>query len=634
MAFPANFLEEIRDRVSLAGIVGRHVRLARRGRDYVGLCPFHKEKTPSFNVVEDKKFYHCFGCGAHGDVIGFTMRISNLAFHDAVEMLAREAGLEVPVETPRERERAEHAANLHDVCEAACQWFERHLASIAGERPRQYLRARGVSADLIRRFRLGYAPASGNGLAAELAAKFPAALAEEAGLVRKEAESGRRYDFFRDRVIFPILDRRDRVIAFGGRTLGDAQPKYLNSPDTPIFQKGLNLYGLNLARRKPADAPLLVVEGYMDVIALHGAGFQGAVAPLGTAVTEHQIAEAWRLNPDPILCFDGDSAGRRAADRALDRFLPLVNAERTLRFVTLPEGDDPDTLVQKLGRAGFAHFLETARPLSQFLWEAATLNKSFTNPERLIELEQSLRRRVLRIEDRATQKFYLQFVNDQIWDIRQRERRRGGRKGPGPSSQALGQTVRARAGDTEAEDNKLVLVAAAINHPWAARRDIDRFVRVQPRRRDLADLHHMLLRVLAENREGEPQEVKDLLQASGFAGVLERLYAAKIVAAHPFARPIAATDTVTQGWNAAMSRIQLPELKAQLDEAVARLGADARTEDWDRLVLLRQIYEEQNIEAHLMRDMAEEVERTGEWRPGGNVDTPAGNLGSDGGTAA
>jgi len=624
MAFAPNFLDEIRDRVSLAGVVGRHVKLTRRGRDYVGLCPFHKEKTPSFNVVEDKSFYHCFGCGAHGDVIGFTMRVSNLAFLDAVEMLAREAGLDVPVETPRERERAERAASLHDVCEAACQWFERQLKSGPSERPRDYLRSRGLGADLIRRFRLGYAPASGNALATELAAKFPAALIEEAGLVRKDAESGRRYDFFRDRVIFPILDRRDRVIAFGGRTLGDAQPKYINSPDTPIFEKGLNLYALNLARRKPADQPLLVVEGYMDVIALNGAGFAGAVAPLGTALTEHQIAEVWRLTPDPVLCFDGDNAGRRAADRALERFLPLVNATRGLRFVTLPEGDDPDSLVQKMGRAGFAHFLETARPLSEFLWEQATLNKSFTNPERLIELERSLKQRVLRIEDRSAQKFYVQFVNDQLWDLRQRERRRVGPRKGDLLSPSLGQTQRARAADTEAEDGKLVLIAAAIHHPWAARRDIDRFITLRPRRRDIADLHHMLLKMLADEPDAERQGLKDPLQGQGFASVLERLFASKIVCAHSFARALADEEAVTQGWNAAISRLQLPELKAQLEEAAARLGADPNTEDWDRLVLLRQIYEDQNMEAQYMRDAADPIERLGEWRPGAGPDTDIG----------
>jgi DNA primase len=283
MAFPPQFLDEIRDRVSLAGVIGRHVKLARRGRDYVGLCPFHKEKTPSFNVVEDKNFYHCFGCGAHGDVIGFTMRISNLAFQEAVQSLAREASLTLPIESPRERERAVHAASLHDVCEAACAFFERQLKSGGNPRPREYLRSRGVGADLTNRFRLGYAPPSSNELGAELVKMFPAELVEEAGLIRTDPSGGRRYDFFRDRVMFPIFDRRDRVIAFGGRTMGDAQPKYINSPDTPIFQKGLNLYALNLARKNPPETPLLVVEGYMDVIALHGAGFGGAVAQIGRA---------------------------------------------------------------------------------------------------------------------------------------------------------------------------------------------------------------------------------------------------------------------------------------------------------------------------------------------------------------
>ncbi len=325
MAFPPRFLDELRQRVSLAEIVGRRVKLVRRGREYIGLCPFHKEKTPSFSVVEDKGFYHCFGCGAHGDVIGFVMQTENLSFPEAVEQLARQAGLDVPQESREERERAARQATLQGAVDAACVYFEQMLYGPDGRAARAYLERRGLDEATIRRFRLGYAPDGRDHLKRALAKEFPEPLLIEAGLLRKPEGGGETYDYFRDRVIFPIGDRRGRIIAFGGRVMGDGQPKYLNSPDTPLFQKGRVLYGWALARAAAAKEPsAIVVEGYMDVIALHRAGFATAVAPLGTALTEAQIEELWRLAPEPILCFDGDAAGQRAASRALARALPIL----------------------------------------------------------------------------------------------------------------------------------------------------------------------------------------------------------------------------------------------------------------------------------------------------------------------
>jgi DNA primase len=293
MAFPPRFLDELRQRVSLAEIVGRRVKLIRRGREFTGLCPFHNEKTPSFSVVEEKCFYHCFGCGAHGDVIGFTMQTENLSFPEAVEQLARRAGLEVPQESREERERAERQATLQTTVDAACAFFENMLHGPEGRAARAYLEQRGLDDATIRRFRLGFAPDGRDKLKrAVMSATMPEALLLEAGLLRKPEGGGETYDYFRNRVIFPIGDRRGRIIAFGGRVMDDGQPKYLNSPETPLFQKGRNLYGWALARIAAAKDPsAIVVEGYMDVIALHRAGFTTAVAPLGTALTETQIEE-------------------------------------------------------------------------------------------------------------------------------------------------------------------------------------------------------------------------------------------------------------------------------------------------------------------------------------------------------
>ncbi|MGE5545495.1 MAG: DNA primase, partial [Solirubrobacterales bacterium] len=338
MAFPPQFLDELRVRVPLAGVVGRRVKLARKGREHQGLCPFHNEKTPSFTVNEDKGFFHCFGCGAHGDAIGFEMRAGHLSFTEAVERLASELGLEVPAATPEERRQEQRRASLHDAMEAACVFFEHQLLGPAGREGLAYLKNRGLSDATIARFRLGWAPDSREALKGALMSdRLPEAMLVEAGLLKKPEHGGASFDLFRGRVTFPITDRRGRVIAFGARTMGDHQPKYLNSPETPLFHKGSTLYGLAHAREQARTRGVaLAVEGYMDVIALHQAGFDYAVAPLGTALTEEQIQELWRLADEPILSFDGDSAGQRAMARAAERALPILVPGKSLRFAVLP----------------------------------------------------------------------------------------------------------------------------------------------------------------------------------------------------------------------------------------------------------------------------------------------------------
>ncbi len=420
MAFPPGFLDELRGRVSLPGLVGRKIKLLRRGREFAGLCPFHHEKTPSFYVVEDKSFFHCFGCGAHGDVIGFAMRADNLDFIEAVEKLAGEAGLVVPQATPQERERAQRQKTLLEASEAAAAFYESRLWEPAGSRAREYLEGRGLDPETIQRFRLGWAPDDRQALRRGLAGDFPDALLIEAGL-RRRAEDGATSDFFRNRVVFPIGDRAGRVIAFGGRLLGDGQPKYLNSPDGPLFEKGRVLYGWSTARaaaarsRESGCPEAIVTEGYMDVIALHRAGYAAAVAPLGTALTEFQLHELWRLAPEPILCFDGDMAGHRAATRALRRALPLLRPGQSLRFAKLPTGEDPDSIVRTGGPAAFDQILAAARPLSGFLWDTEVGGRRLDTPERRADLERRLMEEVALIGDRTVQGEYRRFVRDRLF---------------------------------------------------------------------------------------------------------------------------------------------------------------------------------------------------------------------------
>jgi DNA primase len=398
MAFPPGFLDELRSRISLSGLIGRSVKLVRRGREYTGLCPFHHEKTPSFYVVEDKSFFHCFGCGAHGDAIGFVMRNDNLDFIEAIEKLAVEAGLGVPRATPQEHARAQQQKTLLQVLEAAAAFYEARLWAPAGAPAREYLGARGIDPETIRRFRLGWAPNDRQALRRTLAADFPEALLVEAGLVRRP-EADEPLDYFRGRVMFPIGDRVGRVVAFGGRVINGGQPKYLNSPETPLFEKRRVLYGWSVARGVADGASVIVTEGYMDVIALHRAGFSGGVAPLGTSITDFQLQELWRLAPEPILCFDGDAPGQQAAARVVHRALPLLRPGRSLRFATLPSGEDPDSIIRTEGSDAFGQILATTRPLADMLWELEVRGTPRDTPERLAGIQSRLLEHVQAISD-------------------------------------------------------------------------------------------------------------------------------------------------------------------------------------------------------------------------------------------
>jgi DNA primase len=429
MLFAESFLDEIRARVALADIIGRRTKLIKRGREFTGLCPFHNEKSPSFTVNEEKGFYHCFGCGAHGDVISFVRESQNLSFVEAIEQLAGQAGLEVPKATPQERERAIRQTTLAEAVEAACVFFEDQLRSHAGAAARAYLERRGLDRAAIERFRLGYAPSGSGLLKQHLIKDFPEPMLLEAGLIGQKEESRSSFDYFRDRVMFPIFDRSGRAIAFGGRVLGDAKPKYLNSPETPIFQKGSVLYGLNWARQgvgKGAD--LVVTEGYMDVIALHRAGFEGAVAPLGTALTEAQLDELWRLADEPILCFDGDAAGQRAASRALDRALPLLKPGKSLRFAMLTGGEDPDTLIAKFGIEAMRSVLASAQPMAEVLWKQEVAARPGDTPERRADLARRLAARAASIGDEGLRRAYAGFFKNCLYE---RLRTPRGRPGAG-----------------------------------------------------------------------------------------------------------------------------------------------------------------------------------------------------------
>jgi len=367
---PQSFIQELLGRVDIVEVVDRHVKLKRAGANYVACCPFHSEKTPSFTVSPTKQFYHCFGCGAHGTAVGFLMEHGGLGFVEAVKELAQSLGMKVPeVRTEAAQRRAEHGVTLYEVLLQAAQHYRARLKD--APQAIAYLKQRGVSGDIAKRFGIGYAPEEWQGLAAAFSDYDGKALAE-AGLV-KSHDDGRRYDVFRNRIMFPIVDARGNVIGFGGRILGEGEPKYLNSPETPVFEKGRELYGLYQARRAIRDAGrVLVVEGYMDVVALAQSGIEYAAATLGTATTPLHVQKLLRQADEIVFCFDGDAAGRRAAWRALETSLSQLADGKELRFLFLPEGEDPDTYVRKHGRNAFEGLLGKSVPLSRFLIDELT----------------------------------------------------------------------------------------------------------------------------------------------------------------------------------------------------------------------------------------------------------------------
>ena len=412
------FLDELRSRISIADVVGTKVKLTKRGREYLGLCPFHNEKTPSFTVNESKGFYHCFGCGAHGDIVKFEMDANGLPFIDAVKKLADKVGMQLPSWSKESQEQNLKRKSLYEIMDIACAFFEKNLRMPVGAQGLAYFKEkRGLSDETIKKFRLGFAP-NNNGLKALLSSK---GVSEhdmaELGLIAVPEDKNRSpHDFFRERVMIPIIDKQGNVIAFGGRIMDNSQPKYLNSPETPIFNKRRILYNMNNAR-EPAygSKRLIICEGYMDVIALDCFNFNYAVAPLGTALTEEQIIEAWRVCNTPTLCFDGDGAGIKAAIRSIDRVLPILKAGYSVNYIFLKEKKDPDELLRSLGAPMFEQYLQRAKPLVDILWHKCKMNKDTDTPEQKALIEKETFDEVAKIKDDQIRNYYTQEMKKRIY---------------------------------------------------------------------------------------------------------------------------------------------------------------------------------------------------------------------------
>lgn len=578
MAFTPQFLDELKQRFTLSDVVGRSVKLIRRGREYTACCPFHNEKTPSFTVNDMKGFYHCFGCGAHGSVLDFVMETQGLGFVEAVEQLAAEAGMEVPRLSAEEVQKQDQRKSLSEVMELCASWYHEQLMKTQrGRDCYTYISGRGLSDITLHDFKLGYAPDSRTALKEAMMARgVTEDQLVDTGMCIKPDDGGPIYDRFRGRLMFPITDRQARMIAFGGRALSkEAKAKYLNSPDTVLFNKGQTLYNWAMARQKAyKSGQVVVVEGYTDVIALAQAGLEEAVAPLGTALTEEQIAHLWQMADEPLLCFDGDKAGRRAAERAMDRALPMLRAGKSLRFVFMPDGDDPDTLVQREGVKAFENLLDTALPLSTMLWSSLTDNVNASTPERRAGLEKNIFIKLGDIEDAQIKKLYQQDFRTRLYekfgDARQSAYRQNnhtsfkGRNGYGKqtlglqasefgSGQRLLKTKLGHKDGVGASMDRFekILLATVIFHPELLVRHEDAFAEVNFTVQGFSAVQTHLLNCVGTL---DPDEVESKLKMAGVWDVVEQLQADAVLKKDWFVWPEAKLSDVMTGFDHVLAR--------------------------------------------------------------------------------
>lgn len=596
MRFNPNLLDEIRARLPVSQVVGRKVALKKAGREYKGLSPFKVEKTPSFTVNDQKGFYHCFATGEHGDIFTFLMKTEGLDFPEAVERLAAEAGVPLPKPTERNIEHEDQRDRLYRLLDVSARFFESSLRTSAGNDARRYLlEKRGLAHDTISKFRLGFAPSSRSALKEHLRAEgFSLADMAASGMLIAGSDIPEPYDRFRNRVMFPITDLKGRVIAFGGRALDpDAPAKYLNSPETPLFHKGHVLFNAANARPLAHDkGRVIAVEGYMDVVALTEGGFGETVAPLGTALTEDQVKLLWRMVPEPVLCFDGDSAGKKAAFRAVDTVLPHLQPGKSVTFAFLPDGTDPDDLIRQQGAAAFAEVLARTRPLIDMLWERETHAGPTATPEQRAALEARLKALTATITEPTVRAHYDRELRDRLYqfgrrtpdrpayprspqmghqmgqkaasyarpvaapDWRQRERARlAGRPEPrwnrfdrpgpppvtaSPELSSLTQTVPPR---------EALILKTLLNHPHLIDEDSETLAALVLKSNALAALRDEILTIHAQSNLLDSATLHSQLKKTGVAKVVDLVARTMTHASDRFAEQNASTTEVAAAWH-------------------------------------------------------------------------------------
>ena len=609
MRFSPGLLDEIRARLPVSQVVARKVKLKRQGREFAGLSPFKAEKTPSFFVNDQKGFYHCFASAEHGDIFTFVMKTEGLSFPEAVERLAGEAGVSLPKPTARDAERADERARLLQLMEKACVFFQDALTGPAGKAARDYLAGRGLDRRTISRFGIGFAPERRTALCTHLAAAgFTQEEMAKTGMLISGKDIAVPYDRFRNRIMFPIADLRGKTIAFGGRALDPAaRAKYLNSPETPLFHKGYILFNGKRAREAAhASGQVIVVEGYMDVVALSQAGIDNAVAPLGTALTQDQLRLLWRMAPEPTLCFDGDSAGRRAAYRALDTALPHLAPGQSLRFAFLPDGMDPDDLVRQAGPSALQDCLKQAKPMADMLWDGVWETGDWSTPERRARFEADVMSKVDQIADRNVRAHYVTDIRSRLsrtWgpshdqsdrarrgsvsdrplgNVRARDARPHSRGRPSgsyrPEPAVAGASVRGSgvvAGPSAALPRReALLVRQLINQPRLLADYAEEIAALTLTSLPLTRLRDALLALQVEDFPLDKGSIRHHLTGLGFGSLLELIDKANSHKADRFAEADAEPIEAERGWRHALA---LHNRQLELKQAL-----QAAQEAWDR----------------------------------------------------
>ncbi len=616
--FSPDFLDELKTRLRPSDVIGAHVKLRKQGNEWAGLSPFTNEKTPSFFVNDHKGFYHCFSSGKHGDIISFLQEVQGLSFMEAVTRLCEQAGVPVPADEPGEAPAQQKRKGLIEALEAASSFFQECLTRAVGRSAYEYLIQRELDEATIAAFSLGFAPESRTALKDQLINKgFEERVLVEAGLIIEPEDGGASYDRFRNRVMFPIRGSRNEVIAFGGRALDkNARAKYLNSPETPVFHKGSVLYHYNGAREANAKAgePLIVCEGYMDVIALWRAGFKTGVAPLGTALTENQLGLLWRVSDEPVLCFDGDKAGERAAYRSIDRALPLLKPGKSLQFAFLPAGQDPDDLIKDAGPSGFRTVVHESLPLAEALWRRESGARDLSTPERRAAFKAGLRECVRAISDKDVRDAYGAFLAERL-AVSARPARAVDNRGPyqrapdnagfGPKKNpftggGFGAGPRAGAGPltpVRARDVKAghvrekTLVLAALRHPAIVIEEEEAFLALTLSDGNLQTVLDTIVNAVFSPEFDETgldsDGVKSHLQSTQAADAMERLLDDETLNRQSFLRPDAELEDVLRVWRTALRRHRAEtDARRDLADAATRYFSDGH-ESWKAAVAAR-----------------------------------------------
>ena len=607
VTFSSGFLDQIRQRISLADVIGRYTTVQKRGSNLIACCPFHKEKSPSFYIYEEDGHYHCYGCKAHGDLFSFLMEKRGFSFPEVVEDLAGQAGLQIPQnggDSEEDRRAKAERGLFYEIMEKTAQFYEKQLLSNGGSSAKKYTDNRGITLPTQKTFRLGYAP-RGNVLhhhLSKLGYKTPAL--QKLGLVQESKDRpGDFYDYFRDRLMFPIWDKRGRVIAFGGRILGTGHPKYINSPETPLFHKGDVIYGYHLAKQAKAQnklTPLICSEGYMDVVALHQGGFQGAVAPNGTSITENQLDLLWKLDHEPIICLDGDKAGEEAALRALKVALPFLEAGKTLRFVSLPSGEDPDSLLRAGKKELLQDLYDTALPLVEKLWRTSVAGKSLETPEQKAALRQTIFSFLGSIKNSSIRKSYEFDANDRLRAYMRQlsDKKYGQNKGKrsfsgsyvqGPLSQKVAlHSVNANESQIKA------LFASLLNYPSLLLEVESEFMELSLINPSLIALREEMIHYLFEGLELDKEPLNNHLYNKGLGDTVESICNLLTYTHALFARPSKeqtseVQENVLENWRKVWHFCQgKSALEQDLKSAEKQLASASTSENFSKVKRLQE----------------------------------------------